>query len=451
MTAPLLGVIADDLTGACDVADAIAQSGLSVLVMLGVPHEDVPVDADCVVIALKSRTVSPGDAIAMSTASADWLLGHGATMIYQKYCSTFDSTDRGNIGPVSDALAQLVSGRRVSSAAVSLLSVGTPATPAVGRTQYLGHLFVGRQLLSESPLRNHPLTPMTDSDLVRVLGRQTPNRVALVDLPTVRGGTTAVRAQLATLAATGSTHVLVDAVTDGDLDVLADAVTHDTADGPLLHVGAAGFAAALARRLMHERAGQDPASTANPSTRSLPAVAAGRRLIISGSASSRSREQAAAFDGPAIAFDPLRVARGDVSVADLRAQLAEAFAVAGDRPVLIGPTGASDAEGTGLVRAVQAELGVDASADIVEGTLSAVASLAVGELGVRSLIVAGGETSGAVAGALGVHRLRLGASAARGVPWMVASTGHGIPVALLLKSGNFGEADLFTTAWAVSP
>ncbi|HYI34019.1 MAG TPA: 3-oxo-tetronate kinase [Glaciibacter sp.] len=452
MTRPLLGVIADDLTGACDVADAIAQSGLSVIVLLGVPAEDSPADADCVVVALKSRTISPADAVAVSTASTDWLLAHGARSIYQKYCSTFDSTDRGNIGPVSDALAGLVGRRRSpASAGGSLLSVGTPATPAVGRTQYLGHLFVGRQLLSESPLRHHPLTPMTDSDLVRVLGRQTPNPVSVVDLPAVFGGTAVVRAHLAALASAGAAHVLVDAVTDDDLDVIADAVMHDSGGSPLLLAGAAGFAGALARTLVR-RAEQDLALPGRSSTRnSLPAVAGGRRVIISGSASARSREQAAAFDGPVVSFDPLSVSQGVVTVEDLHTQLAEALATSGERPVLVGPTGAADADGTERVRAVQALLGVEASAEVVERTLSAVASRAVDELGVRSLIVAGGETSGAVAGALGVRNLRLGASAARGVPWMVADTGHGFPVALLLKSGNFGDVDLFTTAWEVAP
>jgi len=453
VTGPLLGVIADDLTGACDVADAIAQSGLSVIVLLGVPAEDSPADADCVVVALKSRTILPADAVALSTASANWLVAHGARAVYQKYCSTFDSTDRGNIGPVSDALADLVGrSRAFSSTATALLSVGTPATPAVGRTQYLGHLFVGHQLLAESPLRHHPLTPMTDSNLVRVLGRQTTKPVSLVDLATVRSGTTAVRAQLAGLASTGAGHVLVDAVIDDDLDVIADAVTDDPGEGPLLLAGAAGFAGAVARMLVRQRTEQHPLLTPPSSTKNpLPAVESGRRLIISGSASTRSREQAAAFDGPVVTFDPIRVSRGEVTIEDLHNQLAEAFPTSGDGPVLVSPLGAADADGTERVRAVQAELGVDASAEVIEGTLSALTSRAIGGLGVRSVIVAGGETSGAVAGALGVRDLRLGASAARGVPWMVAETDHGFPVSLLLKSGNFGDVDLFTTAWEVSP
>lgn len=437
MTAVVLGVIADDLTGACDAAEAIARSGLSTIVLLGVPGDDAPADADCVVIALKSRTTAPAEAVAASTASAGWLLGHGAGTIYQKYCSTFDSTDRGNIGPVSDALAGLIIER--PGPAAPLLSVGTPATPAVGRTQYLGHLFVGEQLLAESPLRHHPLTPMTDSNLVRVLGRQTPRPVRLVALPDVRGGESAVRAALASHAGAG--HVLVDAISDADLDVVARAVLGDPEGVPLLLAGAAGFAGAVARQLAADRP--------HPAEATLPVVDSGKRLLLSGSASARSRAQSAAYDGPALTFDPVAVARGEVSSGDLLGELA-ALIHASDRPVLVSPDGAADADGERL-RAVQAELGTDASAAVVEGTLSALVSGAIGELGVRSVIVAGGETSGAVATALGVRSLRLGESAARGVPWMVAETEHGFPVALLLKSGNFGETDLFTTAWEVAP
>jgi uncharacterized protein YgbK (DUF1537 family) len=451
VTAPLLGVIADDLTGACDVADAIAQSGLSTIVLLGVPQDDAPANAECVVVALKSRTIEPGDAVAVSTASAAWLLGHGAETIYQKYCSTFDSTDRGNIGPVSDALAGLVGNQPGRTAMSPLLSVGTPATPVVGRTQYLGHLFVGNQLLAESPLRHHPLTPMTDSNLVRVLGRQTSRPVGLVSLTAVRNGDSTVNGELAKHADAGVGHVLVDAISDDDLDVLARAVRGSRERAPLLLAGAAGFAGAIARCLAADRA--DHPSTISGSgshpDSPLPRVSQGKRLILSGSASARSREQSATYDGPVLSFDPIAVARGEVGTDELVAELA-ALADLSNRPVLVSPVGAADADGERL-RAVQAALGTDESAAVVEETLSALASRAVGELGVRSVIVAGGETSGAVATALGVRSLRLGRSAARGVPWMVAETAHGFPVALLLKSGNFGEADLFTTAWEVAP
>lgn len=455
MTGPLLGVIADDLTGACDVAEAITRAGLSTIVLLGVPTANETADADCVVVALKSRTTPPLDAVAESTASAAWLLQRGAGIIYQKYCSTFDSTDEGNIGPVSDALSGVVreAGRFVDGD--SLLTVGTPATPAVGRTQYLGHLFVGRQLLHESPLRDHPLTPMRDSNLVRVLGRQTEKRVGLVDLVAVRDGSAAVRAELAAHRTAGTCHVLVDSVTDADLDVLADAVmpTGGGSDGVRVFAGAAGFVGALARKLAanRDRGGAVAPADHADKVEGLPPVPSGRRLIVSGSASARSREQAAAFAGPVVTFDPLLVAMGDTRREDLFARLEQTFAEAGTGAVLVAPEGASDAHGADRVRAVQSALGTEASANVVESTLAAAACHAVTGLGVSHLIVAGGETSGAVAGALGIRSLRIGASAARGVPWMVARTSDDKQVALLLKSGNFGDADLFATAWEVAP
>jgi uncharacterized protein YgbK (DUF1537 family) len=179
-------------------------------------------------------------------------------------------------------------------------------------------------------------------------------------------------------------------------------------------------------------------------------VPAGRRLIVSGSASAASRAQAAAFDGPFITFDPVEVANDPVRTDELYTRLADALRTANDSPVLLAPTGAADVTGSGRVHAAQAALGTDAAASIVEGTLATLTVRAVAALGVRSVIVAGGETSGAVAGALGVRELRLGKSAARGVPWMVAQTRHG-PVSLLLKSGNFGHTDLFRSAWSVAP
>ncbi len=455
MTGPLLGVIADDLTGACDVAEAITRAGLSTIVLLGVPTDDETADADCVVVALKSRTTPPHEAVAESTASAAWLLRHGAGIIYQKYCSTFDSTDEGNIGPVSDALSGVVREANRRAGGDSLLTVGTPATPAVGRTQYLGHLFVDRQLLAESPLRDHPLTPMRDSNLVRVLGRQTENRVGLVDLVAVRDGSAAVRAELAAHRTAGTGHVLVDSVTDADLDALADAVmpAGGGSDGVHVFAGAAGFAGALARRLVanRERRGAVAAGHRADQFDGLPPVPRGRRLIVSGSASARSREQAAAFAGPTVTFDPVRVAKGDTRCEDLTALVEQAFAEVGTGAVLVAPEGTSDADGATRVRAVQSALGTEASAHVVESTLAAVACHAIAGLGANHLIVAGGETSGAVAGALGIRSLGIGASAARGVPWMIAHTSDGKQVALLLKSGNFGDADLFATAWEVAP
>ena len=437
MTAPLLGIVADDLTGACDVAAAATDAGLHTVVSLG-PPSGTPL-ADCVVVALKSRTAEPDVAVAQSVESGRWMLDRGTEVLYQKYCSTFDSTDRGNIGPVAEALAALVAERAGTSGAP--VSIGTPATPQNGRTQYLGHLFVGDRLLSESPLRDHPLTPMRDPDLVRVLGRQSTRSVALLPHPTVRAGEDAIRIALGDLTGGGTGHVLVDAVDEDDLDRTAAAVLALPA---ALLGGGAGLAGALARRIARSLPADRAAEALTPS------VPAGRRLILSGSASARTREQVAAFAGQIRTLDPLRLADGSDSAESVLSELAERFAKHPDEPVLVSATA-----DPGRVRSVQAQLGTAAAAELVERELGRIAVGAVDDLGVRRLLVAGGETSGAVAEALGVRSLFVGRSAAPGVPWTVAESRDARtdpePLALLLKSGNFGGADLFSTAWEVAP
>jgi uncharacterized protein YgbK (DUF1537 family) len=436
---PLIGIVADDLTGACDVAAAATDAGLHTVVSLGPPSE-TPL-ADCVVVALKSRTAAPDVAVRQSVESGRWLLEHGTALLYQKYCSTFDSTDRGNIGPVAEALSSLVSdgiGGRGRP-----LSIGTPATPENGRTQYLGHLFVGDRLLSESPLRDHPLTPMRDPDLVRVLSRQSTRPVGLVPHATIRSGTDAIRAAMRELADADLGHVLVDALDDDDLDRVAAALLADGAP-PALAGGGAGLAGALARRLAGSR-------SADRGTGGIaPVVPPGPRLLLSGSASARTREQVAAFPGHVRILDPLRLADGSDSAESVLAELADRSATAPDEGVLISATADPD-----QVRAVQAELGTATAAELVERELGRIAVGAVDDLGIRRLLVAGGETSGAVAEALGVRSLYVGKSAAPGVPWTVAEHRDGRPgaepIALLLKSGNFGGPDLFSTAWEVAP
>ena len=436
---PLLGIVADDLTGACDVAAAATDAGLHTIVSLGPPSE-TPL-ADCIVVALKSRTVEPELAVRWSADSGSWLLDHGTSLLYQKYCSTFDSTDRGNIGPVAEALADLVAARAAEPARA--LSVGTPATPENGRTQYLGHLFVGDRLLSESPLRDHPLTPMRDPDLVRVLGRQSSRRVGLLPHAAVRAGTEAIREALRKLADGDVGHVLIDALDDDDLDRAAAALLADDAPRALLG-GGAGLAGALARRLADSR----PAERGRGAI--APEVPAGPRLLLSGSASARTREQVAAFPGHVRVLDPLRLVDGSDSGEAVLAELADRYASDPQSAVLVSAT--ADPE---RVRAVQAELGTEAAAELVERELGRIAVGAVDDLGVRRVLVAGGETSGAVAEALGVRSLFVGRPAAPGVPWTVAEHRNGRPgaepIALLLKSGNFGGPDLFSTAWEVAP
>ena len=422
-----LGVIADDVTGACDLAGGVAEQGLATSIFLGVPDAATSAEDECVVVGLKTRTIPAEDAAQASAAAAAWLRSRGASQLYQKYCSTFDSTDAGNIGPVADVLAASPDGPL-------LLTIGTPATPAADRTQYLGHLFVGEQLLSESPMRDHPLTPMRDSDLVAVLGRQTSGTVALVPLPTVRRGATAVAAAIRTHRDHGAAHVLVDAIEDADLDVVAEAIP--LLDSPVVLGGGAGLAVAVARR-----------STPGPRTATELRVEEGGRLILSGSASARTREQVAAFPGPIVRLDPLQLAaEGAQRIED---QLTDLLSSADEAPVLVSATAEPD-----RVREVQQHLGAEAAAALLENALGRLAALAVERSGVRRIVVAGGETSGAVAATLGVTRLAVGRLAAPGVPWTTgtASAVPGSPaVGLLLKSGNFGQVDLFSTGWETAP
>ncbi|HZC73115.1 MAG TPA: 3-oxo-tetronate kinase [Jatrophihabitans sp.] len=419
MTAPLLGVVADDVTGACDLADAVCAEGLSAAVLIGIPARPLPT-ADCIVVALKSRTAPVKDAVAESVATARRLLDAGCRLLYQKYCSTFDSTERGNIGPVSDALRMLFG--------ESAIAVGTPATPRVARTVYQGHLFVGRTLLSESALRDHPLTPMRDPDLVRVLGRQTSHPVDVITraaLPAVASAVDAARAR-------GVRHVLLDAVDDADLDAAAGALWQLPASGtPLIATGAAGLAAALARTAA--------AGTGRRCAIAVPALR-GRRLIISGSCSARTREQVAAFRGPCVPLDPMSVAADPAAaIGAVCRAVADAFAAGAD-PVLVSSSAAPED-----VAAAAARLGAGRPAELLETASAELAHRAVAELGVRQLLVAGGETSGAVLSALGIGALRVGPAVAPGIAWMISTDAD--PLAVLLKSGNFGAPELFNTAW----
>jgi uncharacterized protein YgbK (DUF1537 family) len=417
------GVIADDVTGACDVAAELRELGLEVAVVLGVPDAAaIPRDVDAVVVGLGTRTAPREVAVADSLAAAAALREAGAGRWYQKYCSTFDSTDEGMIGPVADALVD-AGGYRAS--------VGTPATPHSDRTVYRGHLFVGDRLLSESPLAHHPLTPMTDPDLVRVLGRQTPRPVSLVDRRALGEGADAVAARLA--AADG--HVLADALDDGDLDVLAAAI--DRPGIGVLPGGGAGLITALGRRVRPAHGG---VAAETPD--------AGARLVLAGSASARTREQLAAAGGPTVAVDAVRAAD------DRAGAVAEALAgihadlEAGRLPIV---SAGHDPE---AIAAAQQRLGVTAAADAVETVLADVARAAVAELGVHRLLVAGGETSGAVTRALGLRALRLTRRVDPGVAWATgrATAVAGEPVVgVLLKSGNFGGVELFTRAWEVAP
>ncbi|HUP09115.1 MAG TPA: 3-oxo-tetronate kinase [Caldimonas sp.] len=419
----LLGCIADDFTGATDLANNLVRAGMRAVQTIGVPVSPIGDDVDAVVVALKSRTIAPDEAVAQSLAALAWLRGGGARQVYFKVCSTFDSTDRGNIGPVAEALQAALDARIVPVC---------PAFPENQRTVFNGYLFVGSVPLNESGMRDHPLTPMTDASLVRVLQRQSRGRVGLVDHRTVRRGADAIRARLQALEAEGIGLAIVDAIADDDLLAMG----HAFADLPLLVAGS-GVAIGLPQN--HGLA-PDPASARLP-------AAHGAAAVISGSCSVASNAQVRDFlarGGQGFAIDPLALAAGDDAV---QRALAWARPRLGDRPVLVYATAAPDA-----VRAVQDQLGAVRAGALVEEALARIARGLV-EAGVRRLVVAGGETSGACVQALGIERLRIGPQIDPGVPWCHAAspTAPNGGLHLALKSGNFGSVDFHTKAFAPLP
>ena len=232
-----LGCIADDYTGASDLANTLTRCGLRTVQTIGVPADDLALpEVDAVVVSLKSRSIEAGLAVTRSRAAEKWLRGRGADHVLFKICSTFDSTDAGNIGPVMDAL------RADSGDAIVLV---TPAFPETGRTVYQGNLFVGSVPLNESPLKDHPLNPMHDSNLVRVLARQSKTRVGLVDLAALSRGPDAVRKHLAELSGKGFGAAIIDAVFDRDLETIGNvALDHR------LSVGASGIGLGIARAMV---------------------------------------------------------------------------------------------------------------------------------------------------------------------------------------------------------
>ncbi len=416
----LIGVVADDLTGATDVALMLQRAGMSVVQTIGAPVSAAALpEADAVVVSLKSRTCAPDEAVAQSLASAKALKERGARQILFKYCSTFDSTDAGNIGPVAEALMDELSAQS---------AIFCPAFPANARTIYQGHLFVGGRLLSESSMRDHPLTPMRDPDLVRVLGRQTRRGVGLVALPIIEAGPEAIRAAIAKEAAEGRPFVVADAIADQHLLALGKAL----AGAPLV-TGGSGIAMGLPANF-----GIRPAEGRAPS---IGAIAKGRRLVLSGSCSEATRRQVAhaiAAGLPALKLEPERLADGTQDASAAARWLAEQ---PDDKAALIYATAEPAA-----VRKAQAALGMDKAGALVEEAMAEIAAVAV-KRGARRLIVAGGETSGAVVQALGARALAIGPEIDPGAPWTRVVDGP--PIALALKSGNFGKDDFFTRAWSL--
>ena len=417
----LLGAIADDFTGATDLCNTLVRRGMRTVQLIDVPPPGTEVaDAEAVVIALKSRTIPAAEAIEKSLAALGWLQNAGARQILFKYCSTFDSTDAGNIGPVAEALMDAIG---------SDFTLFCPAFPEAGRTIYRGYLFVGDVLLSESGMRDHPLTPMRDPNLVRVLQRQTRGRVGLVPVATVARDAEAIRAAFAELKREGYRHTIVDAIEDSHLEAIGAAAANFK-----LITGGSGIALGLPENFRRRGLLGD-----NRAADQLPAIS-GAAAVISGSCSPATLAQVAHMrqHAPIFIVNPIAIAEGR-RVADDALDWAKPLL--GDRAILISATAPPE-----TVAEVQRRLGRERAGALVEETLAAIARGLAGN-GVRRFVVAGGETAGAVVQALGVTGLRIGRQIDPGVPWTISL---GEPaLALALKSGNFGAPDFFLRAFSV--
>jgi uncharacterized protein YgbK (DUF1537 family) len=406
----LIGVVADDFTGASDVANALARGGMATTQFIGVPDGRVSDTCDAGVVALKSRSIAAADAVAFSLNALNWLKSQGCRQFVFKYCSTFDSTPSGNIGPVAQAMLDALG---------EPFAIVCPAVPAIGRRVFMGHLFVGDRLLSESGMERHPLNPMTDPDIRRWLSRQTSLPVGLVSEPTVSLGVGATAAALSAEAGRGNRLIVVDAVDENDLRTIGAAVSASR-----LVTGAAAIASALSENFrgtgaLHRRAAQ-------------PTTISGPGLVLCGSCSRTSQQQVQTFlhDHPGLRIDPAALYSGTMTPAIAMQWVSEH---AGQSPIVYSTTAAVD-DRTGH------------AAENIEAFFASLGAAAVRN-GTRRLVVGGGETSGAVVTALGLKELRIGPEIDPGVPVVVADTPT--PLGLALKSGNFGGPDFFAKALAL--
>ncbi|WP_127556719.1 3-oxo-tetronate kinase [Saccharospirillum alexandrii] len=420
----VLGVVADDFTGATDIANNLVRSGMKCILLIGVPGSKTDItEADAVVVALKSRSCDVNQAINDSVSSVSWLKDQGAKQIFFKYCSTFDSTEKGNIGPVSDALMKLL---------VTKQTVFVPAFPENGRTVYQGNLFVGDRLLNESGMEQHPLNPMKDSNVVRLLKSQTQYGVGLINRQLIEQGAQAVRTAMEDLRSEDKCHIVCDAINDGDLEVLATAVV----DLPLV-TGGSGLAKALphayrARGWLQDR--KQPGYLSSDS---------GAQFILSGSCSRMTLAQLDHFlkDHQGFPLNPLKLA------SEGEAHIAEALTFATNNMKRGTPAIIYASANPQTVEAAQKSLGREKSGELVENALGELAKALVA-LGTSRLIVAGGESSGAVVSALDIAQLRVGDQIDPGVPWtQTIADGTSRPLLLALKSGNFGTVDFFSKAF----
>jgi len=415
-----LGCIADDYTGASDLANTLTKCGLRTLQTIGIPADSFSLpDVSVVVVSLKIRSIAATEAVAQARAADAWLRKRGASHVMYKICSTFDSTDEGNIGPVLDALR---------TDAGEAIAVVTPAFPETARTVYQGNLFVGAVPLNESPLKDHPLNPMRDANLVRVLARQSRSKVGLVDLKTVVAGAAAIRARLADLAKEGNGAAIADAVFERDLEALGAAALERS-----VSIGASGLGLGLARGLIASGA------VASTATETMGAPVGGRVACLAGSCSQATLTQIERAERamPVLRLDP-------DGLVDRPQEVQRALAWAGEHldrgPILLASSAAPD-----RVAAVQARYGRAETGHAIEQAMATIASGLL-DRGARRLVIAGGETAGAVVDRLAIPAFLVGPEIAAGVPVLRTIGAKPAEMVLALKSGNFGGPDFFMDA-----
>ncbi len=429
MKQPILGCIADDLTGAADLANNLVRAGMRVILAIDAPAGQAPPDADAVVVALKSRSIPAPEALAQSLQSCRWLRHQGVRQIYFKICSTFDSTPKGNIGPVIEALMEELD---------CAFSVVAPAFPDNDRTVYKGHLFVGDVLLSESGMRSHPLNPMTDANLVRFLELQlhgaNQRKTGLIDYASVAVSADAIRARITALRMAGVSIAIADTLNNDDLYRLAAALRED----PMV-TASSGLAIALPAQWGFK---------ASRATAQLP-PAQGRRAIVSGSCSAAANAQVLHFlegGGSAFSLDPTRLAKDAGALIEQALTWArQCWSRDTSQPLLVYSTSPPEA-----VKAAHQRLGAARCGELIEHALAAITRALVFQ-GAGQLVVAGGETAGVCIRALEIKQMRIGPQIDPGVPWCYAAAPH-LPLGhlhLALKSGNFGSGNFFTKAFSV--
>lgn len=409
-----IGVIADDFTGATDIASFLVENGVATVQINGVPDGDQPEGCEAVVISLKTRSCAVNEAVSQSLAALAWLQRHDCRQVYFKYCSTFDSTAQGNIGPVTDALM----------AALHLpFTVFSPALPVNGRTVWQGYLFVMHQLLAESGMRHHPVNPMTDSYIPRLVEAQATGRCAVIPAQVLDQGAQATRQEMQRLQQQGWRYAVLDAISERHLEIQGEALR----DAPLV-TGGSGLAIGLARQL------------STPGRQTAPVYPlAGRTVVLSGSCSQMTNTQVAHYRQLAPARD-VEVARclAPETLAHYARTLAE-WVMAQESelaPLVYATTSA------GALANIQQSYGAANASHAVEALFSHLAAL-LAATGVTRFIVAGGETAGVVSQSLAIKGFHIGPCISPGVPWVNALDK---PVSLALKSGNFGDEAFFSRA-----